>query len=347
MPYINSEELHAEESQNKSTRERIESLQSKHKIIRKKQSSVKLLVARYDVEQSFFDKAAKWYGSLGWWKKALVAVAATSASILAGATSPLGIIASIFCSVVALIGHFLLSEHHRIGEERLTRIKNDIVELEHELTRLVADLSQVEDELQEALSTLTQEELELQSLCESYQSQITSLEAEVARIQESSDTLDEEKENLVAEIEGFKTQLSISKESLSSANASIESKALELEQSQRDLQDSKDLLEQSNASVKLIESDYTERLAHLAEMNGLMKAALEPLQDLNRRREDLAEEMGAETIEDIEERGREIKENTKRLLEQEVETDRLLESLGIVIEYDDIGISEGNSAVPT
>ena len=114
---------------------------------------------------------------------------------------------------------------------------------------------------------------------------------------------------------------------------------MELEQSQQDLQNSKALLEQSNASLKQIESDYSERLAHLAEMEGLMKSALEPLQDLNRRREELAEEMSAETIEDIEAQGRKINENKNRLLEQEAETDRLLESLGIVVDYEDDSIA--------
>ena len=132
----------------------LQELMSLQKKIGERQSSLVILMKRFYIEHSYFDKASDAYGNTSTFGKVAYTATFIGMSTLMGAALNLAALFALVSIAIAYLTSVLLSNHHTISFARSARLEADIIEMEETNKAQFEEFSLLEDKLNEALVNL-------------------------------------------------------------------------------------------------------------------------------------------------------------------------------------------------
>lgn len=166
------------------------------KNIKKFQSNVDLLVKRYHIEDSIFDKMANQYGNLSWWIKLLMMVAIVSLAVCIGLTCNILIVLAVVTFIFYLAFVLLFENHHIASLKKDKRIFDDIIALEDSLAESIKHINEIEESLKLVLSSLVEINIQQADDIATFKAQVIQLEEQIIKLTEIHANLESTKDNL-------------------------------------------------------------------------------------------------------------------------------------------------------
>lgn len=248
-------------------KQRIDELKKQEQLIHQFESNLDVLMKRYFVEKSFFDKAAHWYGSLGFLKKTLLIVSYVVTCLLIASFLSLAI--TLLLIGLAVVSHTALTNHHRIETNRCQRFCEDIQKLEHDLTEQMVQLKEVEVQLKTVLLSLNQELIRLiennsnlEQAIATLNTQMIDLTASVTALELVKTNITTQNQVLISEINRLENALSAQVKELKNHNSNQNTLNQSLSEAQL-------ALGASQQDLTQIHTLYQQRIARLHELDAL------------------------------------------------------------------------------
>ena len=149
------------------------------------QSNLDILKQRHNIDKSYFNKIADWYGNLSWWIKlgigALSFVAAAGALAVGVLASSTGI--GVLCAAVILgvyfIASFIVNNHYKLSTVRDQRFFNDVLEMEQLLDESISSINEIGRDFDISLKALANENARLAEDIETLEEQLRTLNGQV------------------------------------------------------------------------------------------------------------------------------------------------------------------------
>lgn len=321
--------------------ELLQQLLGHEKHIGKLHSSLDILMKRFFVEKSFFDRASEWYGDKPWWNKTLTAVSFVGISALAGAVFNLAALFTLIAVGAYALSHSLLNEHHTITNSRTARFCTDITEMEHDLEAEVEQLRGIETRLTDILISLCEEQQRLSEGNAELEETVSEFQAKTAGLIATIEQLGKTKDGLLSSNQQLKEQLDTFQHKFESTDDMLRQNVIEMGSLNQQLLDTESKLAGRDKDLEGIHTEYQKRLAKLTELEALFNEQLSILTtsiEQRRERSVCHQEAALEptgTFDDLDEFDRLIaaaEENTRRSAMAREDGDQLIAEVDRILE---------------
>lgn len=228
------------ESLAKKLENKVKSLIEDNKKISELHSNIDILLKRYYIDKSVFDKLAIWYGEKAYWKKALLLFTSVASAVFIGSLMGIAIAFSLMLSTITilLISAFMLHNHHNAYIARNSRLHEDTEKIEQRLKDEVEKLSLLENKLQDifiklnkALLNLLEENDNITKANQELLEQINTLEAQVSQLADEKSELISETSLLKSSVTSLEKQVSTYKITLQKRMKQLDELILSLDTS--------------------------------------------------------------------------------------------------------------------
>lgn len=201
-----TEEQQQENSESlfKAAEKKLEELANYQKVIDEFKSGYDLLLKRYQIDSSLFEKMSESYAGTPIYYKVCVGALVVGFCALIGAALNLTFLFA--ASAVGLVGVFsmLFSNHSASSKKKNERLEQDVTNMEASIKQEVETLSQIENELRDTLEQVAKENLrladtncQLGSAVGELKGEVEDLNSTVKELTKAKDEISEAKQRLV------------------------------------------------------------------------------------------------------------------------------------------------------
>ena len=189
---------------------KIEELRAPRKAIIELQSSLELLMQRYEFDKSYLDKAAEWYAKSAWWyEKAGILLLLSSSSTVVGLT--IGVAMAPVFALLAIgiyfASTFLLMEHYNTTTRRDNRVREHFSNREAAMTDAIALLESAEQQVESIIIALCELNIKSADKLHSFEEQISLLKRQTTNYLATAQKLEQATESIVRDNEIIATHL--------------------------------------------------------------------------------------------------------------------------------------------
>ena len=233
---------------------KIEELQAPRKAIIELQSSLELIMQRYEFDKSYLDKAAEWYAKTAWWyEKAGIILLLSSSGALVGLTIGAAV-APVFALLAIGIyyaGTFLLMEHYNTTTRRDNRLREHFSKREEAMTDAITLLESAEQQVEAIIIALCELNIKSADKLESFEDQISSLNIQTTNYLNTVHKLETATDSIVRDNEIIASHLQ-------AAGIEVEKARPDIEQEPGSLHSVINSLEENNAALSETSDDFVD-----------------------------------------------------------------------------------------
>lgn len=230
------------------------------------QSSLDLIMKKYDFDTSYIDQMAEWFKKEAWWFEVrgfcvltAGAIALTYAPIALAITS---VIASITINLYYL-AKFLLVDHYDRTSRREQRISDQITQLEANVLHSVNLLTEAEKQINLMLISLCEINARSAEKLQTFEEQTSILSTQMIGFLDTIHQLEELKNSLTRDNEIISIQLADAMSKIESSKMDIEQGALTFDSVTKDLAETNKTLLKGNDELMALHKKIQNKLASL------------------------------------------------------------------------------------
>lgn len=161
-------------------------------------SSLDGLMQRYNLNNSYLNQAAFWYGNKGWFNKLGTGALFVGASALFGAVIQLSALFTVLALTLHYAVTFVLQNHYETTASQQLMLAEDINKIEERVSVSISAFNKAQVELKQTLKLLSQHNIDMAENVSSLLTQITTLNEQNNQFKEAVAKLERLTHSLVA-----------------------------------------------------------------------------------------------------------------------------------------------------
>lgn len=243
------------------------------------QSKLGILLRGYNLNQSYFNYTATWFGKLYWWQKIGLGLALVVVVGLIAALFNAVALAVTIASMISLAAAFFLINHYHTIKQQEQRFTDSIASLEKDSKALCQVLQQLNEQLTTAIDLMHQQIHDLIADSTLRKQQAQQLNDDLKQFKLTITHLQSEKDDLEKTHQQLNQQFGLTNQQLKTIEDTLVQKINSLAQLSNELLATKNSLQQSHASLLQIETDHQQELTTLRELCSSLNEKLTILQE--------------------------------------------------------------------
>lgn len=262
---------------------KLEELSEHKRSIGEFESSHELLLKRYQIQSSLFEKMTDTFSSTPFYFKVCVGLLTVSLSALVGAVVNLSLLFAATTAALVGVCSMLLNNHSSCQTQKNKQLKKDLEKMEQDIATEVETLKAIEGELRATLSNIAKENIrlaknngELEAMVGKLDEKIGTMGTAIENLTQTKDKVSEANRQLIEEVLALSEKIKSTHKELSIKSAAIPRLAKKLSNRTQELN-------KTNNALDEMETQYEELLVQLKELEKNSRDQLEKISELTKQ----------------------------------------------------------------